>query len=168
MAPDAAAARMTPRQQRVPGDYVTRRRLAGYRAALEAAGIDWKTVPVYGYPGGLSGAEAGYRMAPYLLDRPERPSAILAMSDELALGLLRAARERDIDVPGELSVVGFDDLAGAARSRPPLTTVHQSLAEKGAVTARLLLDAGCAGNRRITLPVHLVVRCSTAPAVGRP
>jgi len=145
--PDSVRGRVTPERLAQRGYYVTKQRLAGYRDALEAAGIDWSSVPVYEHDhlpsttvNVTSRTDDGYRLAPALLDRAQRPTAILAMSDELARGVMQAASERGIDVPRELSVVGFDDTPEAVRSRPPLTTVHQPLRDKGAAAARLLLD----------------------------
>jgi DNA-binding LacI/PurR family transcriptional regulator len=154
---------VTPERQRAGGYYVTSQRLAGYRAALVEAGLDWAHVPIYEHQRADWG-DAGYRAAPHLLDRAERPTAILAMSDELARGALRAARERGIDVPRELSIVGFDDSPEAARSSPALTTVRQPLEHKGATAARLLLEPEASATRHIQLPTRLVVRASTAPA----
>jgi DNA-binding LacI/PurR family transcriptional regulator len=85
------------------------------------------------------------------------------MSDELAIGALRAAEDRGIAVPGELSVVGFDDTPAASDVRPALTTVRQPHEDKGAAAARLLLDPDDA-DRSITLPTELIVRASSAPA----
>jgi DNA-binding LacI/PurR family transcriptional regulator len=136
-------------------------RLAGYREALEAAGIDWSGVPVEErIP---HGREAGRRAAGALLDRAERPTAVLAMSDELAIGALQAAEDRGIAVPGELSVVGFDDTPAARNAPPALTTVWQPHQEKGAAAARLLLEPGDAESE-LTLKTELVVRASSAPA----
>jgi LacI family transcriptional regulator len=106
----------------------------------------------------------GYRLASYLLDQAERPTAILAMSDELARGVLRAAADRGIRVPTDLSVVGYDDIPVAAHEQPALTTVHQPLDEKGATAARMLLSPSFDANAYVELPTHLVVRASTAPA----
>jgi DNA-binding LacI/PurR family transcriptional regulator len=86
------------------------------------------------------------------------------MSDELARGVLRAAAERGIRVPGGLSVVGFDDTPEAGRDQPPLTTVHQPHADKGAAAARLLLAPAFDQDARVELPTRLVVRASTGPA----
>ena len=144
-------------------------RLAGWRAGLEAAGVDWSTVPVarsgerpvgYGIP---AVAAHGARAAAHLLDRADRPTAILATSDMLALGVLQAAVERGIDVPGELSVVGFDDIPQAATSAPPLTTVSQPHVEKGRAAVRLLAS-GADPADSVLLPCRLMVRASTGPA----
>jgi LacI family transcriptional regulator len=103
-----------------------------------------------------------------LLDRADRPTGIVAMSDELAAGVLDAAAARGVDVPGQLSVVGFDDTATATSTNPPLTTVNQPLAEKGEIAARLLLDLldGKPGTAEtvVELPTTLIVRASTGPA----
>jgi DNA-binding LacI/PurR family transcriptional regulator len=140
--------------------FVETARLAGWRAALEAAGIDWDTIPV---AGGLGhGREVGRAAGAKLLDRAERPTAILALSDLLALGVLDAAAERGIAVPAELSVTGFDDVPGAATATPPLTTVRQPHHRKGAEAVRLLLSDDPAQN--VLLPTELVVRASTGPA----
>jgi DNA-binding LacI/PurR family transcriptional regulator len=139
---------------------VIRERLLGYRDAVEEAGLDWAAVTVeerHPY-----GQDAGRRAAAALLDRPDRPTALLAMSDEHALGAMRAAEERGIAVPEELSVVGFDDIPTAELARPALTTVHQPHHDKGAAAAEWLLDPASRPDSLI-LPVELVVRASTAP-----
>jgi DNA-binding LacI/PurR family transcriptional regulator len=139
---------------------VIRERLLGYRAAVEAAGLDWGAVPVEERR--PYGQEAGRRAATALLDRADRPTALLAMSDELAFGAMRAAEELGIAVPEELSVVGFDDTPPAELARPALTTVHQPHHDKGVAAAEWLLDPDARPASQI-LPVELVVRSSTAP-----
>jgi DNA-binding LacI/PurR family transcriptional regulator len=145
-------------------------RFAGWRAGLESGGVDWSTVPVAstGDPrtddyGVATQAADGARAAAHLLDRADRPTAILAISEVLALGVLRAAAERGIDVPRELSVVGFDDVPQAASATPALTTVAQPHAEKGRAAVRLLAS-GADPADSVLLPCHLVVRASTGPA----
>jgi DNA-binding LacI/PurR family transcriptional regulator len=140
--------------------HVIRERLAGYREAAEAAGLDWSAVPVE--ERSRYGQDAGWQAAAALLDRDEPPSALLAMSDELAFGALRAAEDRGLAVPGRLSVVGFDDTPAAGGARPALIPVPQPHHDKGAVAAKLLLEAaGPPGDR--VFPADLVVRASTAP-----
>ena len=140
--------------------YCNRERVAGVRAGLEAAGIDWGAVPIEErIPHGRG---AGRRAAAALLDRADRPTALLAMSDELAIGALHAAAERGLAVPEELSIIGFDDTPVAADAHPPLSTVAQPHREKGETAARMLLDPD-AQPSRADLPTHLVVRDSTAP-----
>jgi DNA-binding LacI/PurR family transcriptional regulator len=140
--------------------YVEFARLAGWRAAIEAAGLEWDTIPVAGAVG--HGRVIGRAAGAQLLDRAERPTAILALSDLLAIGVLDAAAERGISVPGELSVAGFDDIPQAATVTPALTTVNQPHHRKGAEAVRLLLADDPAQN--VLLPTELVVRASTGPA----
>jgi DNA-binding LacI/PurR family transcriptional regulator len=161
LAPDGYEGEADADRQAAARFHCCRERLRGYRDALESAGVDWAAVRIgERVP---HGRDAGRRTAGALLDRADRPTALLAMSDELAIGALQAAEERGIDVPGELSVVGFDGTPAASQARPALTTIRQPHQEKGEVAARLLLDGGDAAAVR-TLPTELVVRASTAPA----
>ncbi len=104
-----------------------------------------------------------------MLQRDDRPTAILCFSDVIASGVVRAAEKLGLDVPGDLSVVGFDDSPLARRLRPQLTTVRQDIAEKGRLSAAELtrvLEAKRAGTKtrakHTVLPTELVVRDSTA------
>jgi DNA-binding LacI/PurR family transcriptional regulator len=103
-------------------------------------------------------------VAAELLSLPERPTAVFAASDTQAIGVLEAARALEISVPGELSVVGFDDIEVA--SYVGLTTVRQPLVESGRRGATLLLEV-LAGDPvaplRELLPLELVVRGTTGP-----
>ncbi len=140
----------------------TRSRFDGYRAALDEAGIDWEDVPVYEC--GENTPEKGKAAAEVLLSREPRPTAILALSDQLAFGVMEAAKELGLAIPGDLSVVGFDDVPEAARTAPPLTTVYQPHVEKGLKAGRKLiaqLEGGDPGEPEI-LPTKLVVRGSSA------
>src|SRR4029453_18096823 len=101
--------------------FIRHERLLGWRDPIVAAGIDWAGVPVGSSPDG--DAESGYRAAAPLLDRADRPTAIICLSDVLALGVLRAAAERGIRGPQDLSVVGYDDIDAAAAAK--LTTLYQ-------------------------------------------
>jgi DNA-binding LacI/PurR family transcriptional regulator len=152
-------------QSRV-GYRVSRERLAGYREALEASGIVWADVPVLIRRALIDPRAAGREGAAELLDRADRPTAILVMSDAVALGVLEAARARGISVPRELSIVGFDDIPEAALSQPPLTTIHQPHAQKGEAAVHAVLDPDQAA-ARLTLQTRLVVRASTGPAPRR-
>ncbi|MFC9970443.1 LacI family DNA-binding transcriptional regulator [Spirillospora sp. NPDC127200] len=140
---------------------VARHRLAGYLDAWPGA-----RPPVVECGG--NSAELGRAAALRLLDVPagRRPTAILAMTDRLALGVLDAARDLRLAVPDALSVVGFDDLPSAADADPPLTTVRQPLVEKGRLAARTLLDLVARPQtvpEAALLPAELVVRATTAP-----
>lgn len=148
---------------------VSRARLAGYAAALEAVGLSWEEVPVYECPG--SSQALGYEAADALLSLEPCPTAILCLSDRLALGVIEVARERGLSVPKDLSVTGFDDVPEATMSTPSLTTVHQDHAEKGLLAGRLLVERlrGEEAPDPALLPARLVVRGSTGRAPkGRP
>jgi DNA-binding LacI/PurR family transcriptional regulator len=140
--------------------HVEAARLAGWRAGLEAGGVDWTAIPVAGGRG--KGSDVGYNAAARLLDRAQRPTAILALSDQLAIGVLAAAAERGIAVPRDLSVAGFDDIPEAAHATPALTTIRQPHHRKGSEAVRLLLEGEPSGS--VLLPTELVIRASTAPA----
>jgi DNA-binding LacI/PurR family transcriptional regulator len=145
--------------------HVSRMRLRGYRAALEDTGLPWSEMPVYECQG--SAKELGYRAVETLFRSEQEPTAILALSDQLALGAIEWMTERRISVPEEVSVVGFDNIPEAASAVPPLTTVHQDHAEKGILAGRMLVsqlheedeDAPSAE----PLATRLVVRGSTSP-----
>ncbi|WP_028652853.1 LacI family DNA-binding transcriptional regulator [Nocardioides halotolerans] len=140
-------------------------REAGYRGTLRSAGLAHD--PSLEVDGGFTlpgGIDAGRR----LLDRPDRPTAIFAASDEMAIGVLRAARELGLRVPHDVSVVGIDDheLAGFF----DLTTVAQPVVEQGRLAARLVLDALAPGAAKggwhpaqVILPTTLLARGSTGP-----
>jgi DNA-binding LacI/PurR family transcriptional regulator len=156
------------RRQRSATLRVTRARLAGYEAVLEAAGLPWKEVPVYECFG--SSRALGREAADALLSQDPPVTAILALSDQLALGVIEAARERGLSVPEDLSVAGFDDVPEAATSRPPLTTVHQDHTKKGELAGRLLVAQLREEETEDTdlLPARLVVRGSTGRPPGAP
>jgi DNA-binding LacI/PurR family transcriptional regulator len=135
--------------------YILHERLVGWREPLDAAGVDWDSIPVGSGPDGT--IESGYRAAVGLLDRAERPTAIICLSDVLAFGVMRAAAERGIRVPQDLSIVGYDDVAEAASAA--LTTVYQPHAAKGEEAVRLLTEGG----DDVVLPTELVIRASSGP-----
>jgi DNA-binding LacI/PurR family transcriptional regulator len=171
LAPDSEEGRLSPDWEQRAGYFVTHERLAGYREAIEGAGIAWSKIDVLQQAGvdvadGGSPDEGGYRLASQLFDQQRRPTGILAMSDEMARGVLRAALERGIRVPEDVSLVGFDDTPEALTAQPSLTTVHQPHTEKGAAAARLLLAPEFDAGAHIQLPTRLVVRASTG-RVGR-
>lgn len=139
--------------------HVSKERLTGYRSEAENAGLRWAGVPVVEIS--PYGRQVGYNAAAQLLDSEQRPTGLLAASDELALGALHAAAERGIEVPDQLSIVGFDDAPPAAWSTPALTTIRQPHRDKGRVAAEQLL--GMRPIQDITYPTELVVRNSTSP-----
>ncbi|GAA4188120.1 LacI family DNA-binding transcriptional regulator [Microbacterium oryzae] len=144
-----------------------RLREEGYRTALEAAGLPFDPALV---------ADGGYRpdessaAAEHLLSLADPPTAIFAANDLSAIRVIEIARQRGLAVPGQLSVVGFDDIPAAASHEPPLTTIRQPLREMGAAALRILLDLldGAADASRdedahVRMPARLVARASTAP-----
>jgi DNA-binding LacI/PurR family transcriptional regulator len=120
---------------------VTRRRLDGLRDACVATGGVWARVPVLVCS--HNSAAEGDAAAAELLRRPDAPDAIAAMSDELALGVLRAAARGGVRVPDELAMTGWDDTEAAAPAG--LTTVAQSLYDQGARCAQLALGGAATG-----------------------
>ncbi|MDX6302364.1 MAG: hypothetical protein QOF53_3578, partial [Nocardioidaceae bacterium] len=138
-------------------------RLAGYGAALAAVGILPEAELMH--RGNLD-VPSGRAAASALLDLPERPTAIFAFNDNMAIGALQAARERGLEVPRDLSVVGFDALDASLIVTPTLTTVRQPLEEMGRLAVRLLmslLDGERTEATRIALATTIVVGESTAP-----
>jgi len=138
-------------------------RAHGWAAAMSEAGyrVDLDRIPRRAYS-----FEHGLEAATVLLRAPHRPTAIFAGSDVSAMGVLEAARRLGISVPDDLSVVGFDDTILARTATPPLTTVHQPIADIGrtAVSTLLRVSAGePQATKRVELSTHLVVRASTAP-----
>lgn len=120
---------------------VTRHRLEGLRDACVATGADWASVPVVVCS--HNSAARGEAAAGELLARPDAPDAIAAMSDELALGALRAAARGGVAVPAGLALTGWDDTEAAAPAG--LTTVAQSLHDQGARCAELALGGTATG-----------------------
>ncbi len=143
---------------------VLARRLAGYRAAAAAHGLAIPETAVVVGPATIDGGAAAFQRA---WSRGERPTAILAMSDAMAIGAMRAATDAGLSIPGDLSVVGFDDIDLARQVHPALTTVHQPVRRKGEEAVRLLLtlleDREAVPEHR-RLETRLVVRASTGPA----
>lgn len=142
-----------------PSDWFdARERVAGWRATLDAAGVAWHE-PL----AGDWSAERGYDVGRRLVDEG-LPSAIFAGNDQLALGLLHAFWDAGVRVPDDVSVVGFDDVAGSDHFLPPLTTVRQHFGRLGRRAIDVLtglLD----GQERDQVPLlpDLRVRASTAP-----
>ena len=129
-------------------------------AAPERAALDIYEVAV-------NSRDEGHRAALALLQTTPRPTGVLAMSDELAIGALAAARELDLRVPHDVSILGWDDSPSARGSDPALTTVRQSLHDQGRTCARLLISATrgeIATDDLVHLaPWQLITRDSTGP-----
>lgn len=149
-------------------------RMAGFRAGLEAAGVppDERLVIRAEQTGSETdfGSLAGYRAAKALLGVSPRPTAIFAADDFLALGAMQALEEEGVSVPGNMSLVGFDDIQFAALSRIRLTTVAQPRALMGEQVTQLVLerlDGRTVEARAIVLEPRLIVRASTG-LVPRP
>lgn len=143
----------------------SRQREAGCREALQQAGIElrdaWVQPGRYTYRSGLVAAEN-------LLNSDDRPTAIFASNDDMAAAVVAVANRLGLDVPGELSIAGFDDTQTATTLWPQLTTVRQPIAEMAAASIDMLTrmlekgdDAGDPETRLI--PCELIVRGSTAP-----
>lgn len=150
-----------------PASTPANERLAGFRNALETAGLDPNAAVVtpgtFDYDDGLACTE--------LLRTRDRPTAIFAASDAVALGVLEAARQVGLRVPEDLSVVGFDDTFAAQAASPQLTTVRQPLTQMGRMAMQAAVE-GARDGARLSPPVQLattlVVRGSTAPPPPSP
>lgn len=142
-------------------------RLRGYRSTLAARGVEIGRAQVVVAPASIEGGLVALHRA---WADGLRPTGVLVMSDAMAIGVLRAARELGLRVPYDLSVVGFDDIDVSQHVNPPLTTVHQPIRRKGESAVRLLLSVV---QRRDGEPEHLrletrlIVRGSTGPAPRR-
>lgn len=143
------------------------RRMQGAIAALASRGLTPESdgITVLETPCTRAGGAAAFHQ---LWERSERPTAIVAFSDIIALGVLDAAREAGVAVPQDLSVTGFDDLAEASWSSPSLTTIRQPVETKGRLAAEYLVEsiAGTGADRDHHQRLHtvLLVRDSTGPA----
>lgn len=137
-------------------------RFGGYRQVLEEADIGFDPELV---AHGDGKPEGGMQAAERLLALPDPPTALFCYNDLEALGALRAAHGRGLNVPGDLSVAGFDDLFLASYTSPPLTTVRQPKQQMGCLAAKILFDllSGGKPESRMVLGGSLVVRQSTAP-----
>jgi LacI family transcriptional regulator len=141
-----------------------RQREQGYRDALAAAGIplDPELIRVGDYDLAMS-----EQPARQLLTLADRPTAIFAANDLSAIQTMHVARSLGLSIPGDVSVIGFDNIPESALTAPPLTTIDQSIQEMGRQAVELLIDL-IEGNAerpgQVTLPTRLVVRQSCGPA----
>ncbi|HEY7419188.1 MAG TPA: LacI family DNA-binding transcriptional regulator [Ktedonobacteraceae bacterium] len=141
----------------------SRARLAGYREALERTDIEVDTALICE---GTYLLGDGVQQTHALLDLPDPPTAIFAGNDAQAAGVYQALYERNIRIPDQMSVIGFDDVTYSAQMSPPLTTIRQPLVEIGKMAVNMLLRliAGQAlESNHVELSTSLVVRKSCAP-----
>lgn len=141
----------------------SRDRIAGYRAALEDAGIS--VDPRLIRPGSFT-QSSGYEQTCALLDLADPPTAIFAGNDAQAMGVYSALHAYGLSIPTDMSVVGFDDVSIATFVTPALTTVRQPLAEMGRMAMRMLLrliSKEPLDSMRVELTTNLIVRNSCAP-----
>ena len=161
--------------------FIARQRMRGWLDAVGSAGPPPVVVKQPKKP--YRPETDGYAALTMLLDADPEITGVLCFSDRLAAGVLAAALDRGLAVPGDLSIIGFDDSPVASNSRPALTTVRQDLAGKGHAAAEALISAVHARTAsrtgsvpeepdvagHVVLPVELVVRQSTGPAkIGTP
>ena len=137
-----------------PNHMASEDRLAGYRRALDRAGIEFE-------PGlvaeGAFDFDSGRAAASTFLDSHRPPTAIFASNDDMAAGVLAVAHQRGIELPARLSVVGFDDTTLARTVWPPLTTIHQPVIDLARTATSLLLSGDFAHRR---LDHRLIERAS--------
>jgi LacI family transcriptional regulator len=135
-------------------------RLTGYRNALAQNGIalDERLVKR-----GTWSPESGYLLARELLAGPERPTAVFSANDQMAFGVIKAAREMGLNVPQDLAVVGFDNVPPGSYFDPPLTTVEIPMYDIGVATMRMLIDllSGEPFEKLRLFKTNLLVRGST-------
>ena len=161
-----------------PTNAATSERIVGIRDALDAAGLGPEALCLAEGDGHVVGGE---RATHALLDRTPAPTGVLCYNDLTAIGAIRAVRARGLRVPGDVSVVGFDDIDLAAYVEPPLTTVSQGIVDIGHAAVALLLEAIRTGTHHVDgaaagghaappaapgivrLPATLRVRSSTGP-----
>lgn len=141
-----------------------RDRLRGYRQALKAHGIRYDPQLVTKGNGRMEGGQRGVEQ---LLSLSEPPTAVFCYNDMTAIGALRALREAKLQVPQDMSVIGFDDIALAAYVEPPLTTIAQAKHEMGQLAMRMLLQLLSEEKQdvhNIVLQGKLIVRASCCPS----
>jgi LacI family repressor for deo operon, udp, cdd, tsx, nupC, and nupG len=145
---------------------VTPDRLAGYRQALEEAGITFDESLV---GEGNFNFERGMDATDRLMRASDPPTALFCANDDSALGAMKRLADLGLRVPDDVSVVGFDDIDAAARTNPPLTTVRQPRLDIGQTAMRMLIDmleGRPLANREVILPTRLILRESAAAPSG--
>jgi len=148
---------------RKPDDAVATERFNGYREALAAAGIPYKEEFLLTEHNSFAD---GYRSMDNVLKSKKIPTAIFAFNDETAIGAMKAIREKsDLQIPKDISIIGFDDIDWAAHSTPPLTTIGVRKEEMGVLVVKYLvehIEGNNVINAKIVSPVDLVIRSSCA------
>ncbi len=139
----------------------TRDRESGFRSTLAEAGV---ALPDEHIVHGDFGRDSGAEAAEELLDRSPGLSAIFALNDPMAIGVLSVLRARGIAVPDQISLIGFDDIPITRDITPTLSTVHVPMADMGARAMELALSPHGSEWRVVQLPTSLVLRESTAAA----
>jgi len=140
----------------------SRDRLASYKQALAEAEIPFEE-DLLAFTSTVPGHD--YQAMDKLLDLPNPPTAVFAIHDTVAMECLRAATDRGLRVPEDLAIAGFDDWRASLTTQPPLTTVHPPLSDVGFQATKILLARVADRSlppERVTLPVELIVRQSTA------
>ncbi|MGB5354861.1 MAG: LacI family DNA-binding transcriptional regulator [Woeseia sp.] len=139
-------------------------RFAGFKDGLKDSGLKFdERLVIAGDNSFGSGEEGGHQ----LLKLRNRPTAIFAANDDMAVGVIRAARKLGIDIPGQLSVGGFDDIALARQVDPSLTTIRQPLVRMAERAVSLLINNGdsVASKKEVEcIPAIIKIRESTGPA----
>ena len=137
-----------------------RHRLEGYRAALESAGLEFDPdLVTESHPDLLEGHQA----MESLMRLQNRPTAVFAASDVLAIGAMKAARSLGLSVPADISIAGFDDIDMASYQDPPLTTVKVPAYQIGQIAAQIATEPLGAPPKKYCLDTDLVIRSSTGP-----
>lgn len=139
-------------------------RLRGYKDVLERHGLEGGGELLYEGDYSHVSGEQGAR---WLLQRPRPPTALVCANDAMAIGAMKASWELGLEVPDDVSVVGFDDIAVASKVRPPLTTLAAPVKEISELTVGMLIsliDGIDPDNRHVALPARLIVRGSSARA----
>jgi DNA-binding LacI/PurR family transcriptional regulator len=148
-------------------------RRAGFQEAIEEAGLDFNSIPIVE---GTFSYESGYRAAARLLSQRKHPTAILCFNDRMAMGAIHCIRASGLHVPGDITVVGFDNIPNAEYFSPPLTTVAQPGRKMGVRAAELLFELIAAKSTQKfnhpgfppeMFPTELVIRASASAPKGR-
>jgi LacI family repressor for deo operon, udp, cdd, tsx, nupC, and nupG len=148
------------------GNTLCQDRLRGYHQAMAAAGL---AVPDAGVAEGDFSIDSGYRAMQALLGHDRRLDGVFCANDEMAIGAQQAIRERGLAMPGDIAMVGFDDLRFGAFAAPPLTTIRQPTTELGETAMRMMdavLHKRPLEQKNVVIVHELVVRASTGPALA--